>query len=332
MFAASFPRIKRVKLFGWVLISCLGVPASLAAQQLPGKPDNAQPAQTTPAIGPLDKVPSDPMGMRLGAGDLLEVSVYNVPELTSKARIGSSGDVYLPLINNVHLAGLTSEEAEKALEKRLADGGFVKDPHVTILVDQSVSQTASLLGEVARPGVYPLVGEQRLFDLISTAGGLTEKAGRSITLTHRDQPQAPITIAISRNLADHPDSNVPVVAGDTIMVRKADVVYVVGDVGRPSGLLMESGRLTVLQAIALAGGTTRTAKLTAARIIRQGPNGISETPVPLKKILEAKAPDLPMQADDILFVPTSAGKAFAGHTLQAALQAAAAASVITVLP
>lgn len=208
----------------------------------------------------------------------------------------------------------------------------MKNPHVTVFVEQSPSQGASVLGEVARPGIYPIVGEQRLFDLISAAGGLTEKAGRSITLTHRSQADTPITIPISHNLEDSPTSNVAVLPGDTIIVRKADVVYVVGDVGRPSGLLMESGRLTVLQAIALAGGTTRTAKLGATRIIRKGPNGISETPVALKKILEAKAPDLPMQADDILFVPTSAGKDFAGHTLQAAFQAAAAASIITVLP
>jgi len=270
--------------------------------------------------------------LRLGPGDLVQVSVYNVPELTTKARISGSGEIHLPLIDYVHVSGLTCEEAEALIQMRLADGGFVKDPHVSIFVDQSASQGASILGEIAKPGVYPVVGEQRLFDLVSAAGGLTEKAGRSISLTHRSQPDTPITIPVSRNLADSPDSNVPVFAGDTIIVRKADVVYVVGDVGRPSGLLMESGHLTVLQAIALAGGTTRTAKLGSARIIRKGPSGMSETPVQLKKILEAKAPDLPMQADDILFIPTSAGKAFAGHTLQTAMQAAAAASIITVMP
>jgi polysaccharide export outer membrane protein len=316
------------KLACWALITCLCLPHELAAQEQPGKAHDLNYA--APLATPLGEAPDS--SVRLGVGDLLEISVYNVPELTSKARISSNGDVYLPLVNYVHVVGLTAEEAERLLEKRLAEGGFVKNPHVTVLVDESVSQSASILGEVARPGIYPIVGEQRLFDVISAAGGLTEKAGRSITLTHRGQPDAPTTISVSRNLADNPGSNVPVLAGDTIIVRKADVVYVVGDVGRPSGLLMESGQLTVLQAIALAGGTTRTAKLGAARIIRKGSNGISETPVPLKKILEAKAPDLPMQADDILFVPTSAGKAFAGHTLQAALQAAAAASVITVMP
>jgi polysaccharide export outer membrane protein len=115
-------------------------------------------------------------------------------------------------------------------------------------------------------------------------------------------------------------------------VRKADIVYVVGDVGRPSGFLMDSGTLTVLQAIALAGGTTPTAKLSEARIIRKGPAGMSETPVHLKKMLSAKAPDMPLEADDILFVPTSTGKVIAGRTLQAALQAATAVSVVAIRP
>ena len=268
---------------------------------------------------------------QLHTGDLLEISVYNVPELSTKGKISNAGEIYLPLLKYVHLAGLTIPEAEKNIEDRLVSGGFVKEPHVTVSVDQ-LSRTASLLGQVSRPGIYPLNEGQRLFDLIAVAGGLTDSAGREITVTHRDQPDSRETVVISRNLSDRPESNVPVFEGDTIVVGKADVVYVVGEVGRPSGLLMESGRLTVLQAIALAGGTTRTAKLGAARIIRKGPNGMTESPVQLKKILEAKAPDLTMQADDILFVPTSAGKAFAGHTLQAAMQAAAAASVITVMP
>jgi polysaccharide export outer membrane protein len=268
--------------------------------------------------------------LRLGAGDLVEVGVYNVPELTTKARISSQGEIYLPLIDYVHVTGLTAEEAEGLIQKRLSDGGFVKNPHVTLFVDQYASQGASVLGEVARPGVYPVPGQQQLFDLISSAGGFTEKAGRSITVTHRDQPDKPVTVPLSRNVSDNPESNIPILPGDTIIVRKADLIYVVGDVGRPSGFLMDSGHLTVLQAIALAGGTTRTANLGGARIIRKGPEGITETSVELKKILRAKAPDVTMQADDILFVPTSATKALAGRTFEAAMQAATAASIVAI--
>ena len=266
--------------------------------------------------------------LRLEAGDLVEVGVYNVPELTTKARVSSNGEIYLPLIDYIHVADLTAEEAEGVIQKRLADGGFVKNPHVTLFVDQYASQGASVLGEVAKPGVYPVPGQQRLFDVISAAGGFTEKAGRSIQVTHRDQPDQPITVPLSRNVTDNPESNIPILPGDTIIVRKADLVYVVGDVGRPSGFLMDSGHLTVLQAIALAGGTGRTADLGAARIIRKGPGGITETSVELKKILRAKAPDITMQADDILFVPTSAAKVFAGRAVEVAVQAAAAASIV----
>lgn len=309
----------------------------LAAQEQPVGPlagaANIQELAGSTALAPAaqpnaNDAPLLNNSLRLGPGDLVDVSVYNVPDLTTKARVSDIGDIHLPLVDYVHVGGLTVEEAELLIGKRLSDGGFVKNPHVSLFVEHSAAEGASILGEVAKPGVYPVLGQQRLFDLISAAGGLTEKAGRSITVTHRSQTDQPITVPLSRNVTDHPDSNVAVFPGDTIIVRKADVVYVVGDVGRPSGFLMDSGHLTVLQAIALAGGTTRTAKLGAARIIRKGPEGMTETPVQLKKILEAKAPDMAMQADDILFVPTSASKAFASRTLEAALQAATAASIV----
>lgn len=291
--------------------------------------NRADPQQTSSAgtnAGPTTSA------LRLGVGDLIEVSVYNVAELTTKTRIDNNGEVYLPLIDHVHLAGLAIEEAENLIQKRLSDGGFVKNPHVTIFVNEYASQGASMLGEVSRPGIYPVLGEQRLFDLLSAAGGLTEKAGRSVTLIHRSEPEKPVTLPISRNLADNSESNVPISPGDTIVVRRAEIVYVVGDVGRPSGLLMESGHVTVLQAIALAGGTTRTANLGGARIIRKGPEGMTETRVPLKKILHAQAPDVPMQPNDILFVPGGVGKTVVGHSLEAVVQAAATVGMVAVIP
>jgi len=311
----------------FVLVLIASFIPRLTAQQPQQPPAGAEPNLGQPAHG-ASTVPNSTL--RLGTGDLLEVAVYNVPELTTKARVGSNGDIHLPLIDYVHVAGLTTEEAEGLIQKRLSDGGFVKNPHVSLFVDQYASQGASILGEVARPGVYPVTGQQRLFDLVSAAGGFTEKAGKSITVTHREQPDDPVTVPLSRNVTDNPESNIPVAPGDTIIVRKADLVYVVGDVGRPSGFLMNDAHLTVLQAIALAGGTTRTANLGGARIIRKGPEGITETLVELKKILRAKAPDVAMQADDILFVPTSAAKAFAGRTFEAAMQAATAASIVAI--
>ncbi len=283
---------------------------------IPSQSDAPQPDRNNPSL-------------QLGVGDLVELTVYDVPELTTKTRISSTGDIYCALIGPTHVAGLTTEEAARLIESRLS--AFLKDPYVSVFVTEYASQGASVLGEVSRPGVYPVLGEQHLYDLISAAGGLTEKAGHSITVTHRSDPDNPVILPVSRNLSDDPRSNIRVFPRDTIIVRKADIIYVVGDVGRPSALIMDAGGLSVLKAVALAGGTNRTAKLSGVKILRKGPaGGMSETPVELKKILQAKAPDLSLQADDILVVPSSAGKILAGRALEAAMQAATILSVAAV--
>jgi len=241
-----------------------GLSIGIIAQEQPSQPpDSAKTVQNSPQAGSAfdavtqkDAAITPDSSLRIGVGDLLEFSVYNVPELSTKTRISSNGDAYLPLIDYVHVGGLTVEEAQAVVEKKLSDGGFLKDPHVTLFMDQFASQGVSLLGEVARPGVYPVLGQQRLFDVISAAGGLSDKAGRSVTITHRNQQDKPVIVELARNISDSSEHNIQVFPGDTIIVRKADIVYVVGDVARPSGFLMERGGLTVLQAVALAGGTT----------------------------------------------------------------------------
>jgi len=288
-------------------------PAANDAQQ-PATTNNTQPAASAQ--------------LTIGVGDLIEMTVYNIPELATKTRVSSQGDMYCPLIGYMHVAGLTTEQAQTEIEERLAS--FVKNPHVTLFVAEYASQGASVLGEVAKPGIYPVLGQQHLFDLISAAGGLTDKSGRMLTVTHRSDPDKPITVQLPRNLQDNSETNVPVFPGDTIIVHKADIVYVVGDVLRPSGVLMDPSGLTVLQALALAGGTGRTAKLNGARILRKETTGMTEVPIDLKKMLQAKAPDIPMEPNDILIVPSSSGKILAGRTLEAALQAATLVSVAAI--
>ena len=295
------------------------------ASNVPGKNTDKESA---------DKTTSGSSPLKLGPGDLVDVNVYGVPELSTKARVSNDGDLYLPLVDYVHVADLSVEEAQKLLEKRLDDGGFVKNPHVTIFINEYASQGVTVMGEVGKPGVYPILGDRRLFDLISAAGGLTDKAGRTLTITHRSQPDKLQFVHLARNLMDAPDTNVDIHPGDTIEVHRAPIVYVVGDVGRPSGLLVDSGSLTVLQAIALAGGTNRTAKLSGARILRKsdGPNGVVETAVPLKKMLQAKAADIPLQANDILFVPVSGAKILAGRGMEAVFALTTAVSIYAVHP
>ncbi len=259
--------------------------------------------------------------MHIGVGDLVEISVYGVPELNTKARVGSNGDIYLPLIDYVHVDGLTAEEAQTLIEKRLADGRFVNNPHVTLLIDEYASQTVSVLGQVARPGTYPVLGERHLYDVISAAGGLTDRAGKTVIVTHRDRPDQPVKVTLADGLADNAASNVIVQPGDTIVVQRAGIVYIVGDVAHPTGVVMDNDQLTVLQAIAMAGGTNKTAKLNGAKILRHTSTGVIETPIRLKKILQAKQTDEPLHANDILFVPGSGGKAAAYRAADIMVQA-----------
>jgi polysaccharide export outer membrane protein len=227
---------------------------------------------------------------------------------------------------------LTQEEAQSVIEKRLEDGGFVRSPHVSIFVDEATSQGVTILGEVAKPGIYPDIGDHKLYEVVSQAGGFTANASRKIAILRRNQT-GPVRINLPRDLADDLTGNVDIEPGDTITVPRAPVIYVVGDVARPSGLLVDNGTMTVLQALALAGGTNKTAKLSGARIIRKGPNGgVAETRLEIKKMLEAKIPDVTLQADDILFVPISGGRVLAGRTFDATITVASALAIYTVRP
>jgi polysaccharide biosynthesis/export protein len=261
--------------------------------------------------------------LKIGVGDLLEMKVFGVPDLTDQVRIATDGTISLPLVGSVKVDGLTVDQAQKTIEGKLRDGGFVRDPHVTISVKEFVTQGISVMGEVVRPGVYPLLGARRLFDALSSAGGTTQKAGKLVSITRRDKPNEPVLIALSSDPQVAAKSNVDVYPGDTIVVSKAGIVYVVGDVGRPSGFVMENNEsLTVLQALALAGGLGRNAAVNSSKIIRKTNDGRKEIPVALKSILEAKNgfPDIAMQPEDILFVPTSAGKSAARRTMEAIIQ------------
>src|ERR1700694_4569226 len=178
--------------------------------QTPVMGETPQPApanQTQPPQSPRLLANSN---LKLGVGDLIEISVFGVPDLSTKARISGSGDVYLPLIDYVHLAALTTDEAQELIQKRLEDGGFVRGPHVSIFVSESASQAITVLGEVSRPGAYPAIGDRRLFDLISAAGGLTDKAGRNVTIAHRGEPGERVELQLSANMAEDTQDNVDV--------------------------------------------------------------------------------------------------------------------------
>ncbi len=312
-----------------LILSLLTLPA-LAQTTVPGEVA-AIPSANNAASPAAPPAPISSTA-RLGAGDLIELSVYGVPDLNTKARIGNSGDVYLPLVDYVHIADLSVDEAQDLIQKRLEDGGFVRNPHVSIFVNESASQAVNMMGEVTRPGAYPVIGERRLFDLISAAGGLTDKAGRNVTIIHRQNPDRKVELHLPSNLADDTENNVDITPGDTIIVARAGIVYVVGDVTRPSGFMIEDNALTVLKALALAGGGTRTSSLNSSKILRQTPTGVQQIPVQLKKVLQAKATDIPMLKGDVLWVPGSAAKTVAFRTAEAAMSMTTALAVIAVHP
>jgi polysaccharide export outer membrane protein len=299
------------------------------APSIPAPLRQATSASATPAAPPPS---NDVPGALLGPADLLDISVYGVPELSQKVRINTSGDVYLPLIDYVHLGGLTTEEAQGVIEKRLADGGFVKSPHVVLFISESAGSSVSLLGEVAHPGIFNISGERRVLDLVSAAGGFTDRASRTITLTHRSDPTKTETVKLPPDLSPSNVNNVVVQPGDTMIVQHGPVFYVVGDVGKASGFVSDSENLTVLKAIALAGGANKTASMSGTTILRRTPTGTQQIKVPLKQIMRAKAEDMPMQSDDILFVPSSTRKVLAARSAEALTQMATGLSLVAIRP
>jgi polysaccharide biosynthesis/export protein len=246
----------------------------------------------------------------IGAGDLVEMSVFDTPELSGKLRVNNTGDIILPLVGSIHVGGLKAEDVQSLIRQKFIDGGFLKDPQVTVFVAEYATQGVSVLGEVKNPGIYPAFGTHNLMDYLSSAGGLTPLAGTNITVTRAGHPDDPEHVKISASAAPKPLNNPAILPGDSIFVEKTGLVYVIGEVARPGGFPMDhDDHLTILQAIALAQGTTFTAAKGSTRIIRTTPQGHEEIPVNLKKILASKATDEPLQDNDILFVPSSAGRA-----------------------
>jgi polysaccharide export outer membrane protein len=281
------------------------------------------PPTTPPGAPDLARDAGSPPEILIGTGDLIEVSLYGVPDFKTDVRVSSAGEASVPMLGTVTVGGLSAEQAGRLIERQLKEKGFYNDPHVTVFEKEFATQGISVLGEVQKPGIYPLLGSRNLYDAISAAGGTTPKAGSYVMVTRRNDPQNPIRVPLSTGSPDSMKDNVSVEPGDTILVSKAGIVYVVGDVRQPGGFVMENGKgVTVLQAIALAQGIGPNASLGSARLVRKTPDGPKDVPLDLKKILSAKAADPHLQADDIVYVPDSAAKSGFKRGLEAALQTA----------
>jgi polysaccharide export outer membrane protein len=268
--------------------------------------------------------------LQIAAGDLLDVVVFDTPQLSGKVRVDGHGDIRLPLAGDLFVSQLTAEQAGRAIEAKLLHAQILKDPHVLVSVLEYSTQGVTVLGEVKQTGVYPLLGPHVLLDLISAAGGFTADAGELVTITHRAEPDNPVVLKIGTKPGSTGGANIDIRPGDTIVVSHAGVVYVLGDVGKPGGFLIQrNGDLTVLRAMALAQGANRTAALNSAKLIHQSDGAREELALPLRKILSNKAPDRILADGDILFIPSSAAKN-ALVTAESILPSTASAAVFRV--
>lgn len=277
--------------------------------------------------------PASPQDYRIGFDDVLDVSVFEAQELNREVRVSSAGEISLPLLDSVHVTGLSPREVELVLQELLRRK-YMKDPHVSVFVREMQSHPVSVLGAVRKPGVFQVRGSKTLLEILSLAEGLADDAGETVIIMRgaglqnpseaspeettsaqnaNDSQSSDIVQVNLKNLLDSSDvhQNPMVNPGDIVKVLRAGIVYVVGEVQRPGGFTMKSNeKMSVLQVIALSGGLTRTASKGGARIIRTDEQSgeREQTPINLSKILTGKAPDPMLEPKDIVFVPNSATK------------------------
>jgi polysaccharide export outer membrane protein len=295
--------------------------------------DNADASSEVPddsADLPSDSYFGGPIGPNyvMGPEDVLSLTVFDVPELRNLVvRVANDGTISLPLLGRVKAAGLTTEQLRHVLEEKWGET-YLQSPQVTVFIKQFRAKPVSLIGAVEKPGLYPLTAPRNLIEVLSLAGGLGKKssgaAGRTAYVTRAggfgDLKLAPgmrlvapdkLEIDIHRLLYSKDDTlNIPIKPLDVISVTKAPVIYVVGEVKKAGGFIVEDReKITVLQALALAEGLYGNPSKNHAQLIRSEPEGSpKQIPLNLGKILKGKAPDVEMAANDILFVPSSTGK------------------------
>ena len=245
----------------------------------------------------------------IGAADLLDVRVFELPELQSSVRVKADGTISLPLIGSILVAGMTETDAEASLRDVLEER-YVKEPHVSILVKEHESRKVSVIGAVVRPGAYPLLAERSLLQIISETGGLTREAGTELLVIRNGDasPGGAIRVDLQK-LVEQADasSNIPVQPGDVINVLADEPIYIYvdGAVKSPGQIEARASRpITLLQVLIRAGGTTDAANARQVRVLRQAADGSREDlVVDTRKIRRGKRDDVVLRDGDIVVVP-----------------------------
>lgn len=302
-------------------------------QQAPSMPLNP------PGTGPMNDgrvgvfgtgmdIPQTSPSTKVLEGDLLDIVIFDTPELSGRFRVNLKGDILLPLAGTLHVAGLTIAEITDAVTQRYKDAKILVDPQVTVFVAEFTRRTITIAGEVRSPGVYQIVAPRTLSDTLAMAGGLNDAASRTVSIVHAADPKKIIHVTLNVG-AQTPESieqgDMEILPGDKIYVARSGVVYLVGELLRPGGFQVEhNNRLTLLEAVALAGGLTRTAKAGQSRLIRRSPTGREELKVNLDKVLYGGGPDMLLTDGDIVFVPSSTRKIYTQQIVSAAIGSATA--------
>jgi polysaccharide export outer membrane protein len=357
--------VRRNQFYGTVFVvqAILGlafffIAASTLAQALPN--DNGQSSLKAQTVAEINQrlqqaneklagttTESETSDSRIGPDDLLNISVFEAPEMNSTVRVSANGEISLQLLGAVHAAGRTPKELESVLQAHLRRT-YMKDPHVGVFVQELQSHSISVVGAVKMPGVFQIRGKKTVIEVLSMAQGLADDAGDTVLIQHGaeytqpgssngSQPTAQekngaIEEINLKKLLDSADSalNVPVRPGDIVKVPRAGIVYVVGEVEKPGGFVLQNNEnISVLQALALAEGPTHTSAISRARIIRTDPASGKRTEIPMNlgRIFSGKAPDTFLQPKDIVFVPNSAAKSILYRGSEAAVQTAAGVAI-----
>lgn len=228
----------------------------------------------------------------LGAGDVIKVSVYDHPDLLLETQLADDGSINFPLIGKVNLNGLTFSAAEASIAQKLDAGGFVRAPQVNILVSEYRSQRISVIGEVNRPGRYPLDSKTTLIDMVANAGGISAMGSDTIVLI-RDNTRQEFNIP---KLMANAEQSISLKAGDQLYIPRMQQIYVYGEVLRPGAYRLEP-KMTVMQALSLAGGFTPKASHRSIQIQRPAKDGTMEK-------IDVQLTDLVHQ-NDVIYIDES---------------------------
>jgi polysaccharide export outer membrane protein len=257
-------------------------------------------------------VPKDFSELRIEPGDLLSINVYDASEFNSSYRVDPAGEITIPLCGKVSVRGLTLPEAATRIEAALKDGQILVHPQVNVDVVQYAGQYVNVLGEVGVPGRVALITPTSLGEILAQVGGVTALAGSHITIRHgADDAAQEEEVTYLRSQSNQKAASTLVRPGDTVLVPRAGIIYVLGAVARPGGYVMqEDGKLNVAEALALSGGTVIQANTAGLRVIRRNPDGtVLDFPLSYDAIAKGTQTPLLLQAQDIVYVPMSKVKA-----------------------